>query len=360
MPVCKKLSSLLLTLLLLLAFLTACGEQAPTASSFSEESPSSSPSSFSEEAFSPGPSPSLASPAPAQSSPESRPPESSSLQARPQEASSSPSPGVEAPSLEAKQAILFDMASGNTLFLKGNSHERIYPASVTKLFTAYTALKYLNADRIITAGEELNLLEEGSSIAYILKGHRLSAEMLVEAMLLPSGNDAAYILATAAGREIRGDSTLSAQEAVSAFVYEMNLQAHSLGLYDTHFSNPDGYHEENHYSSLTDLVEIAKLALGNKIIAKYASLAEASVFYASGESNYWKNTNELLFPSSPYFRKEAVGLKTGHTEEAGYCLLSAVRSGSSYAIIGVFGCESPSGRFSDSCALIDSFFERNR
>ena len=178
---------------------------------------------------------------------------------------------------------------------------KVYPASTTKLFTAWVALQYLSPDDVITAGDELTLVASDASIAYVRRGHKLTAAMLVEGMLLPSGGDAAYVIAAAAGKKIRGNDNISAEAAIAAFVGEMNRRLEALGMTGTHFTNPDGYHDPEHYTTLEDIARIGALALENETIMKYATLASDRVTYASGQSNKWQNTNELIRPDSLYY-----------------------------------------------------------
>lgn len=255
--------------------------------------------------------------------------------------------------VNAKQAFVYDTAVG-CVFAKGDMAAKIYPASITKLYTAYVALQYLSPEIEITAGDEVDLVRSGSSLAYIRKGHTLTAEMLVQGMLLPSGNDAAYVLAAAAGRAILENDSATAREAVDAFMDTMNNHAASDGLTGTHFVTPDGFHEDDHYTTMKDLLKIASLVGGNRIIMKYAGMQSARVVYASGETNTWNNTNQLLNPASKYYRPQTVGLKTGHTAEAGYCLLTAERRGDRLILVGVFGCSYADGRFADTVKILSS------
>lgn len=259
------------------------------------------------------------------------------------------------PEMTATMAVVADGTSGKILYTRGDLHARVYPASVTKLFTAFVALQHLQPGDPCTAGAELDLVAPDSSRTWIYLGQTVTAEMAVQGMLMNSGNDAAYILAAAAGRKIAGDDSLGAGEAVKVFVQEMNDQAAALGLADSHFCNPDGYHNDDHYTSLNDLVVIGQLSMTNNTIRKYTAMAEADVVYKSGQTNHWVNTNSLIHKESPFYEPTAVGLKTGHTGGAGYCLLSAFRRDEGYTIIGVFGTPSYDDRFRDTLLLGNAF-----
>lgn len=254
--------------------------------------------------------------------------------------------------LTAQQAFVYDVQAGEFTYLLGDKTDRVYPASITKLFTAYVALQFLDPQTQITAGSVLELVGAGSSVAEIEKGDTLTAEKLVEAMLLPSGNDAAYILADAAGRVIAEDDSISAWDAVEAFLKEMNGQARSLGMSGTHFTNPDGYHSADHYTTIEDLVTMSKKVLKNETIMKYAVVEKETVSLTSGEKQ-WENTNELVKPSSKYYCPIATGLKTGQTPSAGSCLLSAFSYEGRQWVIGVFGCPEKDDRFDDTLQLLN-------
>ncbi len=252
----------------------------------------------------------------------------------------------------AEHAFVYDCASEQVLTSIGGMDDEVYPASITKLFTAYVALQYLQPEQVVTAGEELSMVAYGSSVAKIEEGDRLSVELLVEGMLLPSGNDAAYVIAAAAGRAIADDAQLDYQSALAAFVGEMNGQAQALGMNGTHFVNPDGIHEDDHYSTPRDVLKMAQLATETPIVMRYAGLANATVTYASGQTHTWKNTNALINSASPYYSPYACGLKTGQTPYSGSCLVSAFRIDGRYVIVGVFGCPEENDRFSDTLLLL--------
>ena len=254
--------------------------------------------------------------------------------------------------LLAQQYFVYDCNAGTFLIISGNTTDRIFPASITKLFTAYVAMQYLKPDDQITAGSALELVAWGSSVAKIKTGDVLTVQQLIEAMLLPSGNDAAYLLACEAGRVIKNNSSLSAYSAVQAFVAQMNTKAKALGMTGTNFVNPDGIHNKNHYTTFADLTVLGKLAMADKTVMQYASMAKDQVVLHD-QTIEWKNTNALIDPESPYYCPYAVGLKTGQTPSAGSCLLSAFRMDGRELLIGVFGCPKETDRFDDTLQLFN-------
>lgn len=254
--------------------------------------------------------------------------------------------------LTAQQSFVYDCSTGEFVYISGSEDETVYLASITKLFTAHVALQYLKPDTEVTVGDELDMVVWGSSVADLEKGNVLTAEMLIEAMMLPSGNDAAYTLAAAAGRAIDGNPDLSASAAINVFVAQMNQEARLQGMLHTHFVNPDGIHESDHYSSLGDLALLGKLSLESPAIVKYSQTPRDMVTPVAGTSFAWKNTNALIDPASEYYCPVALGLKTGQTPNAGSCLLSAFDLDGRQIIIGVFGCKETDDRFPDTLQLL--------
>lgn len=255
--------------------------------------------------------------------------------------------------MDACAAFIYDAAQEKMIFSSTEGTQQLYPASVTKLFSAWVALSLLEPHKVVTAGEELKLVQPGSSRAYIGSRCRLTVEMLIEAMLIPSGNDAAYVVAAAAGRALLKDEKADAGSAVAAFLAEMNRLAQELGFENTHFANPDGYHAEDHYSCPNDIARMGALALENDVIAKYIRLQQDSVVFASGERIAWYNSNHLLNRQSPYYAPSAVGMKTGYTEQAGHCLLAAFHEGEQTMLVGIFGSASQYQRYADAAALYE-------
>jgi D-alanyl-D-alanine carboxypeptidase (penicillin-binding protein 5/6) len=255
--------------------------------------------------------------------------------------------------IDTKQVFVYDCAKNEIVYLKGEQ-QIIYRASTTKLLTILLALEHLSPDEVITPGEELDLVGEGSSVAYIKTNHALTVEMLIEGMLLPSGNDAAYVLAAAAGNRI-SDGEATGKEAVEVFVRGMNDYAKTLGAIDTHFTSPDGLAGDDHYTTLEDMLLISIAASECEIITRYASVYKDTVTYASGHTNTWINTNVMLDPKSPYYRETVTGLKTGSLDR-NYCVITTAEQGQDRYIIGIFGARDKDARFADTATIIDALF----
>lgn len=252
--------------------------------------------------------------------------------------------------MDAEHIFVYDPGNREMVYCSTELTDRLYPASITKLFSAWVALQILPEDMVVTAGWELGLVQPGSSSAFIALDSRITVEHLIEGMLLPSGNDAALVLAAAVGRHLLGEKNVTALEAVTEFVAEMNRAAEALELQNSHFENPDGYHREGHYSCPADLAKIAALAMDEPVIARCMGLQKDTVTISSGQVHNWVNTNRLLNPQSPYYCPEAVGMKTGYTGEAGYCLMAAFGR-ERPLIVGIFGGSDAVSRYQDAAVL---------
>lgn len=256
--------------------------------------------------------------------------------------------------ISSEQAFVYDIASESFSYLKGEKNV-IYPASTTKLLTIVYALTLLSPDELVTPGDEIELVKEGSSLAYVNSKHTLTVEMLIEGMLLPSGNDAAYALAAAAGRKLSSDTGISGKEAVALFIDGLNAYARQMGLCGSNFESPDGYWEKSHYSTVEDIALVAAAAYKNEIIRKYCGMHSDDVVYASGQTNHWTNTNLMLDKNSKYYDSRVTGLKTGSLGRGNYSLICSVefRNGSSY-IVGIFSSATSNSRYDDMLTIINA------
>lgn len=258
--------------------------------------------------------------------------------------------------LSAQTYFIYDLRADRFMVRSDTMDTHLYPASITKLFTAYVALLHASADEEITVGSEIKLIDVDSSVADLKVGDVLTVEQLVAGMILPSGNDAAYALSTAIGRKLAEDPDMSAQAAMDLFVEQMNTEAKALGMTESHFVTPDGNHDEDHYIGLADMVTLGKLALENEVIARCASTLKETASAGESRSLDWKNTNLMINENSDYYCDQAVGLKTGFTTPAGYCVLEAVRVGQRDLLIGVFGSSEKEVRFADALWLLAQNF----
>lgn len=252
--------------------------------------------------------------------------------------------------------ILADVTNNRVLYQK-QADAKCYPASMTKMMTALVAMDNASVDTVITVGDEIRMIDPGSSVAFLTIGSKLTLEQALQALLLPSGNDAAYTIAANIGRIIAADESLDNRAAIEAFCQAMNKKAEELGCRNTHFVNPDGVHHDNHYTTAADMLKIAEATLGQELIARIVSTGEAQVRLVSGQTVTWKNSNKLVREGNAFTYAGATGLKTGSTDEAGYCLAaSAVRDGQTSIAI-VMGATEEYSRWEDASGLLDISFQ---
>ncbi len=257
--------------------------------------------------------------------------------------------------LGAQNAVLYDVTRGTLLYGK-NEAVPCSPASLTKLLTAAVALEYLPAETELTVGTEISFEDAEASTAGLRVGSKLTVAQLLDGLLLPSGGDAAYVLAVNAARKTAPERTLNDWEAATAFCDLLNEKAAALGANNTYFVNPDGIYATRHRTTAADMARILQHAMSFPEIR--AAVAKPSVRHtlASGQEVYWGNTNLLVNPNSPYYYSYAKGGKTGHTDEAGYCLGAFAERDGTELIAIVFGCSTEAQRFTDVAALFEAGF----
>ncbi|MDD4421816.1 MAG: hypothetical protein PHD46_02140, partial [Eubacteriales bacterium] len=245
---------------------------------------------------------------------------------------------------------------GNVIFSK-NISDKCYPASLTKLLTVSTAANIVNESFMFTVGDELDFVLEDSSTAFLEKGDTLDFLTLVDALLLPSGNDAAYVMAVGVGREYAGDDTLTPSQALSVFLTLMNQTAEELGCTESNFVNPDGYHNDLHYSTASDMLKIAIHAYSLVIVKNSVSQSKARHIYSNQKKDVtWYNTNRLLSADEQYYYEYAEGMKTGTTDEAGYCLIAVAEYNDRQLITVIMGASTDQVRYSDTISLFNTVF----
>jgi len=238
----------------------------------------------------------------------------------------------EMPLVSAKSVYAFDPDSQVSLFEK-NTQENLRPASLTKLMTALVVLEHCDPKTIITVGK----ISENGSLMGLVEGERITIESLLYGLLLPSGNDAAYVLA---------EGCLG---SVEHFVYSMNRKAQYLGMKNTHFTNPAGFDNPNHYSNARDLAILSQESLKNEMISKIIRTKALDVTDISGQMVHGlENLNELL--DNP----EVLGIKTGRTQAAGENLILARKKNGHTVIVIILGSQD---RFSEGRLISDWIFK---
>ncbi|MCD7827919.1 MAG: dockerin type I domain-containing protein [Clostridiales bacterium] len=261
----------------------------------------------------------------------------------------------------AQYAVLYDYDNDVILYGK-NMHSPCHPASTTKLITACLGCEYLSADYVLTVGSEQYLVETNTSRAGIYIGQKIKFSEILKCLLVPSGCDAAYTIAVTVARVASGNSNMSASSALSYFVNMMNEYAAKLGMNDSHFANPDGFPNSNHYVSAYDMMIIGTKAYSFSLIRNVVNQPYATAYFVSGGSKTYTNSNELINPNSSRYYQYAVGIKTGSHSQAGQCLVCAAvkyidNTGKYKTFIAVvMNCPSKAARYTDLKSLFNTGF----
>lgn len=216
--------------------------------------------------------------------------------------------------VNAEAAVVMDADSGRLLYAQ-NPDKRLANASTTKIMTALLTLEQPDQDRYFTVDSDA-IQVEGTTMG-LQPGDSVTLHQLAAGMLLPSGNDAA----NAAAVEIAGSE--------EAFVRLMNQRAAELGLQNTQYRNPSGLDAEGHYSSARDLATLAAHALENEDFADIVSKQEIRMAFGNPPYNRSLYTTNKLLERYPY----AIGVKTGYTDDAGLCLVTAAEKDGTRLII---------------------------
>lgn len=259
--------------------------------------------------------------------------------------------------LTSQYAVLYD-AENDTILYKKNADAKCYPASTTKLLTAIVANEILDIDEIITVGNEITLIGEDSSIAGLEVGQKLTTKQLLYAMLLPSGNDAAYTIAVASARRFKENDKLPAEKAIEVFAELMNDAATELGAEHSHFANPDGFHDDNHYTTALDMIKIANYAKSIPLISEICGTYQTTQKLKSGEEFYWVNSNKLLNQGEDCYSEYADGMKTGFTDESGSCVISSFTKDGKTMIVAAMNSPELYGKYYDTLTLAKLGFEQ--
>lgn len=269
--------------------------------------------------------------------------------------------------VHAESAILMNAETGTILFEK-KAHEKLFPASTTKIATALFALKgepnleermAIPKDCLLKMSKKNkierhykdppHLLEPDGSSYWLKKGEVLSLKELLFGVMMRSGNDAANMVA----HQIGG--------SIPQFMENLNAFISSLGCHSTKFMNPHGLHHPEHYTTAYDLALLTKEALTSPQFLEFIKTKEylrPATKLQEGKS--FAQTNKLLLEKSPFYYPRAFGVKTGYTENAGYCLVAAAKEGERTLIAVTLKCSESSHRFIDAIALFDAAFKEKK
>ncbi len=259
-------------------------------------------------------------------------------------------------SLECKSNILIDAESGRVLY-GNNENRKIYPASLTKLLTALTAIELGDLDDVLVVDDETPYEVDGSHIA-LEPGEEITLKDMLHGLLIASGNDVADVIS----------KNYSSYEG--EFIELMNEKAEELGALNSNFVNAHGLHDDNHYTTAYDLSKIAKAAYDNKIIRKIVGKTKYTLEATNikKEARHLISTNKLLvgagygnqiiinnlWVNMKY--EGATGMKTGYTPEAGSCLIGSAE-GNNMSLISVVIDGSTTEVYTDTHKLLNYGFD---
>jgi D-alanyl-D-alanine carboxypeptidase (penicillin-binding protein 5/6) len=256
-------------------------------------------------------------------------------------------PRVSAPRIGARSAFLMNAMTGE-VYLSVNADTPVAMASTTKIMTAMAAIQFSpSLDLPVKVGADAVAMNtNGNSVAFLKEGDTITLREALYALLLPSGDDAAVAIADAvAGSQTR-------------FVGLMNLEAALLGMRNTRYMNVHGLDEDGHYSSARDLTLLADYTMTNADFRAVVSTKDYKLLKTAQHKDYdWPTTNNLL--TTKYY-DGIEGVKTGHTENAGYCLVFEAAHTDRRLVGVVLGEKTDAGRFTDATALLDWGFDAQK
>ncbi len=213
----------------------------------------------------------------------------------------------------ATAALLCDVNKQEVIYSK-NPHERLYPASLTKVMTALVAIKYGSMDQTLTATSSVNITESGAQLCGLKAGDRMTLNQALHILLLNSANDVAMLIAENIGG------------TVDRFIEMMNEEAKALGATNTSFMNPHGLSDDNHYTTAYDLYLIFNEALKYEKFTEIIQMSNYETSYYDGDGN----TKEFSCQTTNWYLRGNAGIpenitviggKTGFTNAAQHCLI---------------------------------------
>ena len=253
----------------------------------------------------------------------------------------------DAPSVSSNAAVLVENSTSKVLFQK-NSEEHMEPASVTKIMTAILVIENGSLNDIVTVPyEAISSIPEGYSIAELKTDEQLSVDELLQLMMVYSANDAANVLAFYMDGSIDG------------FANRMNNKLSELGLNNSHFTNPSGMHDTNHFSTAHDIASLMQYCIKNTTFQHYSSLRSCRIPATNlSDERFFENTNSMFKDKddNPLFYPYVSYAKTGFTTPARYCLASVAEKDGLECTCVVLSSETSDIRFLDTKSLFEYGF----
>ncbi|MCL2363813.1 MAG: D-alanyl-D-alanine carboxypeptidase [Defluviitaleaceae bacterium] len=270
--------------------------------------------------------------------------------------------GIEPLPLQTEAAILVEMSTGRVLYER-NMHQRMYPASMTKILTALLVLEHLDPDDVLIVGPEIRNMPAGYATGVFTEGSHVTVRVLLKGLLIRSVNEAGRVLALHVVQEYNQRFNLDyLNEAKPQFADMMNDYAQALGARDSNFTNPYGLHHLRHFTTAYDLALISRAFMADPLLAEIAGMWNFTGDglegqYAAGrqvQQFNWTNTNQML-PNGAHGHPFVTGMRTGYTTPAGECLAASAYHNGLGLITIVFDSANP-GRWNDTRRLLDHGF----
>ena len=250
------------------------------------------------------------------------------------------------PGIEAQAAILMDVNTEAVLYSK-NANTKLYPASITKILTTLLACENLSADEEITVSKNASAsVTAGDSSIYAAPGEKFTRDQALMAVMLQSANE----MSVAVAEQVSG--------SVKKFTELMNWRAKLFGCKNTHFNNPNGLPDENHYTTAADMALIAKSAWMNPLYRRFCTKR----YYAIKPTNKFTETRQLLnhhkmMKNGEYYYEGVLGGKTGYTNASGNTLVTYCKRGNTTLVAVILNSTSAANAYSDTASLFNYGFE---
>lgn len=251
-----------------------------------------------------------------------------------------------APSIIGESAILIEPTTGTIIYEK-DPHKKMYPASITKIMTALLTIENCKMnDTVVYSKKNLDSLTAEDSNIQCQVGEKMSVKDCLYALMLSSANETA----TALAEHIAGSS--------EAFAKLMNERAKQAGATDTHFSNPNGLHDDNHYVTAYDMSMIMKAAIQYPVFLDVIHTTEYTIPANNKRTEPFQSyqRHKMLFTTSPYYDADVIGGKTGYTDQAGKTLVTYAKRGN-VSLISVVLKSNGDQVFDDTKRLLDYGFD---